>query len=213
MIKSNTDARIKLRNSRVEDIDELVNLGIEGFGNDQMGVTHDKLKSHLTVFPEGQFCVEYDGKLVGSCNSLIVNLDDYGEKHTFNDISDGGYIRNHDPKGTTLYGIDVVVHPHYRKMNIGKLLYEARSNLCEKHNLKNIVFGGRMPNYYKYQEQLTPEEYVEEVVKGNLKDPVINFHIRRGFTYKGIIPNYISKDEESLGYATLMEWTNPEYKA
>lgn len=210
MTQQKTD-EIIIRNSRVEDIEELVQVGIDGFGSDDMGVTQEKFVSHLETFPEGQFCVEYKGKLIGSCSSLIIDVDDYGVEHSFNQISGNGFIKNHNPNGKNLYGIDVVVLPEYRKLGAGKGLYQARRDVCEKYNLESIMFGGRLPEYYKHADKLTPEQYVEKVLAGDIYDPVITFQVNGGFEYKGIMPAYIPKDEESLGYALLLEWKNPKY--
>lgn len=205
------ESLIIVRKTRREDIDELVQVAKAGYGSPTMGPTHEKYESHLTIFPEGQLCVEYDGKLIGSCSSLIVNIEDYGKNHTFNEIADGGYIRNHNPTGRYLYGIDVVVHPDYRHMKVGQHLYKARRDICQKLNLQSIAFGGRMPNYHRYADQMTAEEYVNQVIKQNIYDPVVNFHIKNGFKFKHILKNYIPKDNESLGHATFMEWKNPKY--
>jgi hypothetical protein len=32
----------------------------------------EQLKTHLQVFPQGQIIAEYNGKIVGSCSSLII---------------------------------------------------------------------------------------------------------------------------------------------
>lgn len=61
---------------------------------------------------------------------------------------------------------------------------------------------------YKYADEMSAEQYVDAVVSGNLKDPVISFLLRCGRTPLGIVANYL-EDEESRNYAVLMEWKNP----
>ncbi|WP_405027686.1 GNAT family N-acetyltransferase [Lentibacillus songyuanensis] len=194
-----------------EDIDEIIEMAKIGFANPEIPFQRKHYESHLRIFPEGQVCIKFDGKIVGSCSSLIVNVDEYNEKHTIDEITDDGFIRNHNPDGVNLYGTDVVVHPEYRNMKIGRRLYEARRQICKKFHLKSIVFGGRIPNYHKYAEQISPEEYVYQVIKKNMYDPVLTFQLINGFTFKRILPNYLPDDHASLKYATLMEWKNPEY--
>lgn len=206
------EKKITVRQMREEDIDEIVELANLSFGIPGVAFEREHYESHIRIFPEGQFCVEYDGKIVGSCSSLIVNFDEYGEEHTFDEICGNGYIENHNPNGENLYGIDVVVHPDYQGLKIGRRLYEARRKLCRQLNLKSILFGGRMPNYHKYADKLTPHEYVEQVLKRNIYDPVITFQTMNGFVVRGILPNYLPHDKESLKYATLMEWHNEEYR-
>lgn len=209
---SKFEKKIIVRNIREEDIDEIVELANLSFGIPGVAFERKHYASHIRVFPEGQFCVEYDGKIVGSCSSLIVNFEEYGENHTFDEISGNGFITNHNPNGQNLYGIDVVVHPDYQGLKIGRRLYEARRKLCRKLNLKSILFGGRMPNYHKYADQLTPHEYVEQVLQRKIYDPVVTFQTMNGFVLRNIMPNYLPHDKASLKYATLMEWHNEDYR-
>lgn len=208
---SKYEKEITLRHIREEDIEEIVEVANLGFGIPGVAFEAEHYRSHVRIFPEGQFCVEYKGKIVGACSSIIVNFDEYGEDHSFDEISGDGYIRNHNPDGENLYGIDVVVHPDYRHMKIGRRLYEARRRLCRKLNLKSILFGGRMPNYHKYADTLTPEQYVEQVIKKNIYDPVITFQLMNGFKFRKVMANYLPHDHASLKNATLMEWQNDDY--
>ncbi|MCF6136126.1 bifunctional GNAT family N-acetyltransferase/carbon-nitrogen hydrolase family protein [Pseudalkalibacillus berkeleyi] len=210
--ESKFEKKIILRNIEEKDIDELLALQKICFPNmDPWKREH--LESHLDVFPEGQFCVEYDGQIIGSCSSLIVNFDEYDEKHTWDEITDEGYITNHDPEGYNLYGIEVMVHPDFRRMKIGRRLYEARKEMAEKLNLKSIIIGGRIPNYHKYADQMTPREYVKEVVHHNIYDPVLTFQLMNGFTLMRINQEYLPDDKASNAHATLMEWNNIDYRA
>jgi predicted amidohydrolase/GNAT superfamily N-acetyltransferase len=203
---------IIVRNTRYEDIDEIVELAKIGYGIPEIAFTKQQYESHLQIFPEGQICVEYKGKIIGACSSLIVNFDEYGENHTLKEISGGGYIRNHNPQGVNLYGIDIVVHPDYRNMKIGRRLYEARRELCKKFNLKSIIFGGRIPNYHKYADQMSAEEYVKQVMEKKIYDPVLTFQVMNGFELRKVMSNYLTEDKDSCQYATLMEWVNVDYR-
>ncbi|MCP8615323.1 bifunctional GNAT family N-acetyltransferase/carbon-nitrogen hydrolase family protein [Salirhabdus salicampi] len=208
---SQFEKKIEVRNIRYEDIDQLLVLQQLAFpGMEPWKREH--LESHLNMFPEGQFCVEYEGKIIGSCSSLIVNFDEYDDKHTWDDITDEGYITNHDYEGYNLYGIEVMVHPEYRRMKIGNRLYEARKELARKLNLKSIIIGGRIPNYHKYAGEMSPREYVEQVMSKRIHDPVLTFQIMNGFTVMRINPNYLPDDKASYQYATLMEWNNIDYR-
>ena len=43
-----------------------------------------------------------------------------------------------------------------------------------------------------------------------IKDPTFSFQERQGFEFVKAIPKYLPEDEESLGYAALSVWRNPE---
>lgn len=171
-----------------------------------------QLASHMAQFADGQLVVEVDGVLVASSSSLIVDFDAYEENHSFRDISGEGTIRNHDPAGKDLYGIEVMVHPDYRSMKIGNRLYEARKQLCQRLGLKRILIAGRMPGYHKVADRVDPADYVEAVQRKEFDDPVLWFQLRNGFVPQHILKGYLPNDKESLGNAVLMEWSNIDYQ-
>ncbi|TSB45819.1 bifunctional GNAT family N-acetyltransferase/carbon-nitrogen hydrolase family protein [Alkalicoccobacillus porphyridii] len=207
---SKFEKKIIIRNIEVKDFDDIIEMSKICFKNMEPW-TKDQLRSHIEIFPEGQFCVEYDGKIIGSCSSLIINFDEYDDQHTWDEITDEGYITNHDSEGYNLYGIEVMVHPDYRRMKIGRRLYETRKDLARELNLKSIIIGGRIPNYSKHKE-LTPRQYVEEVTMHNLYDPVLTFQVVNNFSLKRVNSNYLDDDKASMRYATLMEWNNIDYR-
>lgn len=170
------------------------------------------LESHLRIFPEGQFCAELDGRIVGSASSLIVKLAAGHAEHTWSQITASGMFTNHDPKGDSLYGADVSTHPSVRRLGIATMLYNARKDLAVKLNLRRIIAGGRLFNYCEYSDKMSAFEYAQKVIRKELADPVLSFQLRNGFQFVKILPNYM-KDSRSLNYASFIEWKNPYYKA
>ncbi|WP_240375901.1 GNAT family N-acetyltransferase [Bacillus piscicola] len=202
-----TEEQVVVREVEKKDIQAIWELAVDSFGE---GVAFDPehYVSQMEIFPEGQRCIEYNGKIIGASGSLIVAEADWKKEHTFDDICDEGYIRNHNPDGGHLYGIEVVVHPDYRDLKLGKKLYEERKRLCKELGLKSIIIGGRIPFYHKYADQYTPEEYAEKVTAKEIYDPVMTFQLNNGFTFLRILKNYLPDDEESCTNASLMEWRN-----
>jgi predicted amidohydrolase/ribosomal protein S18 acetylase RimI-like enzyme len=170
-----------------------------------------QLANHLKVFPEGQLAAVVDGRVVGAVASLIVKTgrDPY-RPHTYAGITDGGYFHNHDYTGDTLYGADVYVDPDFQGMGVGAALYEARRRLCKQLNLRRILAGGRLTGYAESETELTPEEYIQLVKDGELRDQVLSFQLRQGFAVRGVLRNYIN-DPHSSNFASLIEWLNPDY--
>ena len=82
--------------------------------------------------------------------------------HSYEDIVSNGSFKGHDPKGDYLYGIDLFVHQDYQGMRLGRRLYDARKELCEKLNLKGIIIGGRIPGYSKYHKEMRPRRVHRE---------------------------------------------------
>lgn len=173
--------------------------------------TREQLESQITLFPEGQICVEYHGTIVSSSSSLILDFSLYSEWHSWKEIADNGFIRNHNPEGNTLYGIEIMVDPEYRGMRLARRLYEARKLIAKERNLMRIILGGRIPGYGKYADTMTAREYVEKVINKTVIDPVLTTQLSNGFVLKRLIPDYMTTDGESKGYATFLEWTNLDY--
>lgn len=173
----------------------------------------EQLGNHIRLFPEGALCIEVDGQIAGSMTGLLVGDEAVrpGHAHTWEEVTDGGYIRNHNPHGDTLYVADISVRPTYRKLGLGKWLMLSMYDVVVQLGLRRLLGGGRMPGYHLHSEQMTAEEYLEAVVAGKLKDPIVTFMLRCGRTPVGVAANYL-EDEESCHYGALMEWRNPFYK-
>lgn len=201
---------VRVRNVEADDFDQLVALQKRCFPGMQTW-QRDQIRSQLEQFPDGQFCVEYEGEIVASASSLIVEYDDYDEWHDWRVIAGNGYIRNHDPEGDTLYGIEIMVDPEYRGLRLARRLYNARKDLARQLNLRRIMIGGRIPGYGEHADSMSATEYVEMVSSKKLFDPVLTAQLSNGFAIKQLIPDYLPADVESRGFATFLEWTNIDY--
>jgi predicted amidohydrolase/ribosomal protein S18 acetylase RimI-like enzyme len=173
----------------------------------------ETLARHLTIFPEGQLvAVDESGRVLGSASSLVIDWDDYAESAKWSVITGAGTFDTHNPLGKTLYGADISVEPLARRRGIGSLLYEARKQIVRELALKRLLAGGRIPGYAQVSQQMTPKEYVADVIAGKREDPTLSFQLKNGFVVLDIIPDYVH-DNESRNYATLLEWLNPQYVA
>lgn len=204
------ERKIQVRQIRMEDFEQIVDMQKRCFPGMHPWL-REHIESQLRIFPEGQLCVEYQGKVVASSCSLIVDFDLYEEWHNWREIADQGYIRNHTPDGDTLYGIEIMVDPDFRGRKLARRLYDARKELCRRHNLARIIIGGRIPGYGTYAGKMSASEYAEKVMERTLFDPVLTTQLANGFDLKQLIPNYFPSDEASKGYATFLEWTNLDY--
>jgi predicted amidohydrolase/ribosomal protein S18 acetylase RimI-like enzyme len=207
---SKIEKKIIIRQAEDKDIDAIVVLTKTCFPNMEPW-TREHLESHIKIFPEGQLCVDYDGQIIGSSSSLIVDFNEYEDRHTFDEITDDGYITNHDPERKHLYGISIMVHPDFRRLHIGSRIYEARKEICQRFNLKSFLVGGRIPHYHKYADQMSATEYVQQVIQQKIYDPVLSFQLLNDFKLKWVNPHYLSDDKASLSYAVLLEWSNVDY--
>jgi GNAT superfamily N-acetyltransferase len=168
------------------------------------------LKKHKHIFPQGQLCAEINGEIVASASSSVVTLKPQYSDHTWHDITGYGLFTTHDPKGDTLYGADISTHPKFQRKGIGTMLYNVRKNLAIKMNLRRIVIGGRLFNYYKYASKISALEYSRKVIEGEIEDPVLSFQLKNGFKFIKVLPNYLY-DRRSMNYSNFLEWLNPHY--
>lgn len=174
-----------------------------------MGEAH--FLRHWELFPEGEFVALVDGVIVGLGSGFFTDFDFAHPNHTFNEMMDGGWYGHHNPDGEWYYGTDISVHPEYRGLGIGKLLYQARKELVVRTNRRGIVAGGVLPGYPNYRGQMSVHEYAEKVVAGELWDSTLSFQLKNGFVVRGMLENYI-EDSASDNWATLICWENPEYR-
>jgi len=159
-----------IRNYTPDDFDELIRIQQESFPPpfpSELWWNKEQLTNHVTLFPEGAVCVEVDGVLAGSITGLLVTFDPAHPDHTWEEVTDSGYIRNHDPNGDTLYIVDICIRPSHRKLGLGKWMMQAMYELVVHKGLKRLLGGGRMPGYGRYADQMTAEAYLEKVVAGD----------------------------------------------
>ena len=193
-----------------DDIPAVIDLQLRAFpGKPPWGA--EQLGHHLEIFPEGQIvAVDQTDRVLGSASSLIIDWDDYAESANWSVITGHGNFDTHNPLGKTLYGADMGVGPEARHQGIGTLLYEARKDLIRERGLKRLLTGGRIAGYDEVADQVTPKEFVAEVVAGKRWDPALTFQLENGLVVLDVVPEYMH-DIESRGFATVLEWLNPEY--
>ncbi len=206
------ERNIHVRPLTMDDYDALVAMQAKCFPG-MATWSREQLASQLQHFAEGQIAVEYEGLVVASSSSLIVDFSHYSDWHNWKVIADSGFIRNHNPNGDTLYGIEIMVDPDFRGHKLSRRLYDARKELCRERNLARIIIAGRIPGYGQHADEMSAREYVEQVMSKALIDPVLTMQVANGFALKGLIPNYLPSDTSSRGYAAFLEWTNLDYVA
>jgi GNAT superfamily N-acetyltransferase len=205
-------SEVVVRNTRPEDFPQIIEMTREVY-HESPSWKAEQLASHLAVFPEGQFVAveEETGRIVGMAASLIVLWDDYDMTSSWRDFTEHGTFTNHDPQnGRTLYGAEVMVRPNEQGRGIGQKLYAVRRALVRRLGLLRIRAGARLAGYHLHADRLTPEQYVKKVVAGELKDLALSFQLKQGFVPLAVAPDYLHHDPESLGFAAVIEWLNPE---
>jgi len=204
---------IELEYLKIEDYQELKEAMIESYSTmpDAFWKEHH-IQKLITIYPEGQVVIKINNQIAGCALSIIVDYNKIDNHHTYKDITGNDTFNTHKPDGDVIYGIDVFIRPKFRGLRLGRRLYDYRKELCERSNLRGLAFGGRIPNYHKYSDTLTPKQYLEKVKSKEINDPVLNFQISNDFHPTRVLKNYLKGDKSSGDYAILLEWDNIYYE-
>ncbi|MGH6781331.1 MAG: GNAT family N-acetyltransferase, partial [Sphingomonadaceae bacterium] len=173
--------RLEVRQAKLADVPAIQRLIARAYP-ELPGYTAGVVRGQLNNFPEGQFVAIFNGKMVGYCASMRISGAIALKPHDWDEITGNGFGSRHDPTGNWLYGYEMCVDPKQRGLRIGQRLYDTRKTLAERLELSGIAFGGRMPGYARVRRKVDgPEDYLQKVVEGKLRDPVIGFQLHNGY--------------------------------
>jgi GNAT superfamily N-acetyltransferase len=148
---------------------------------------------------------------VASTTNMLLSEGNFQAHRPWEETIGGLLLRRHDPDGSTLYGVDISVHPDWRGKGIGRTLYQARFDLVRDQGLTRYATGCRVPGLRDWicPRALSPavlEEYLSLVRRNQLSDRTLTPLLKMGVSLVGGQLNYM-EDEESLNCAALLEWT------
>ena len=174
------------------------------------------IEQQIAQFPEGQFVAVYeesDGTeiVVGMAATMRTSRQPTDKALDWmSQIGDLG-IRNHEPNGEWLYGVEMAVRPMYHRNGIGTKLYKARFQLVKDLKLRGWYAVGMLMGYENYADEMDVETYGNKVIAGEIIDPTVSMQMNRGFRADYVVTDYL--DEPPAGDAgVLIIWNNPDYK-
>ncbi|MGH7244417.1 MAG: hypothetical protein ACREJD_13485 [Phycisphaerales bacterium] len=174
--------------------------------------SREELEDHRQVFPQGQFvAIEITKQEVAGVHfTLRLQMRDFHIDDPWDVLTDGGSFLDHDPNGHTLYGADIMVHPGHQHHGLAHALTDQARFLVQEERLWRMVGASRLPGYCKYCSIESIEQYVESVISGKLVDPVLSVHLKDGWSPVKPIRGYLQHDEQSAGWAEVIQWVNPD---
>jgi predicted amidohydrolase len=207
------DFNIELKYLTLSDYNDLKIAMIEVYPNlDDSYWEEKQIKALIDKFPEGQVVIKINNQFAGSALSIIVDYSNFDKHHTYKEITGNYSFDTHTDEGDLLYGIDIFIKKEFRGLRLGRRLYDYRKELCERLNLRGIAFGGRIPNYHNYSDEMTPKEYIAKVKRKEIDDSVLNFQISNDFHPSRILKGYLEGDDDSNEFAVLLKWDNIYYE-
>jgi hypothetical protein len=172
--------------------------------------TLEELEDHRQVFPQGQFAAVDRGNAVAGIHfTLRLRMLDFHLDDPWDVLTAGGSFLDHNPEGPTLYGADIMVHPGHQHHGIGHALTDQARLLVQEERLWRLVGASRLPGYGRHASAMNIEQYLDSILSGKLFDPVLTIHIKNGYTAVRPIHGYLQHDEESAGWAVVIQWVNP----
>jgi len=166
------------------------------------------LHRHLELFPEGQWIAWVGDQVAGSCSNTLISEERWNAHASWVETVGGPYLEGFDPDGTTLYGLDITVHPDFRRIGVGRAFYRERYGLVQRLGLTRYGTACRLPDFRAYEAAnpgATPESYASAVASGEANDRTLTPLLRYGLAYRGIIEDYM-EDYESADSAAMLEW-------
>lgn len=168
----------------------------------------DHLTRHIELFPEGQLVALVGNAVVASASATRISEDNWQSHGSWEETVGGPFLETYDPTGSTLYGLDISVHPDSRGLGIGRQLYKRRFQLVRDLGLTRYGTACRMPDFQTYAQEhpgTSVDQYAELVVRKQATDRTLSPLLHYGLTYLGVIQGYM-EDRESDNAAALLEW-------
>lgn len=205
---------VDVRPAAAGDLLELVELSRRIWGTLE-GWKASELLHHQQIFTDGQIVAVDSGRgdVLGMAVSLILRSTDWPVDANWDELTGHGRLDSHTPDGDLLYAAGIAVHPRARRRGVGSRLYRAREALLQRRGLAAIRAGARIPGYHRVADDMSPEAYVADVVRGERTDPTLSFQLARGFRVIGVARGYLDADLESRGVAAVVEWRPGEFAA
>ena len=163
----------------------------------------EAFESRIKIFPEWVFSHQENNDFWGLSTSLVTQIVDPNNIDSWEDITDYGMIRNHNPNWNALYVVSVGVSPRFQGKGIGKELVTYQIGLAEKLWLEYMILWSRVPEFHKFAGSI--EDYLSQKnEKWKSIDSLVRFYQGCGLEIGKIKSNYMEDDKESRNYGVIM---------
>ncbi|HLO99187.1 MAG TPA: GNAT family N-acetyltransferase [Fimbriimonas sp.] len=164
----------------------------------------EHLTKHLELLPSAQWVAVEDDRVVATCSNTLIREEHFVGRKSWDEKVGGYFLSTFDIQGSTLYGLDISVHPQFQGKGIGRALYEARFDWVRINGARRYGTSCRIPDFAA-SGLANPTEYVHEVAQGIRTDRTLTPLMKYGMKILDVLPDHMD-DEESRNNAVLLEW-------
>ena len=165
----------------------------------------DHLETHLDKFPVGQFVALDGDKVVGSCSNTIISSNLAEKRLGWYETVGGLSLSTFDPLEKILFGVDISVHPDYRRQGIGRRFYQERDSLMIMFGLDGYVTHCRIPDFSTsgYDDV---KKYCWDVSQSKISDRTLTPLLRYGLTMEWALSDHWDDPESGNAAAMLSRY-------
>ncbi|WP_051908584.1 GNAT family N-acetyltransferase [Candidatus Odyssella acanthamoebae] len=190
-------------NAQPTDLADLVKLEAQCWP-EHLRAPEQELNSRLERFPEGQFVIKQEEKIVG-----VIYTQRITDMHLLSKVRFDQVGTLHDSLGDTLQLLGFNIVPEMQDRGFGDQILEFVLQLAfSKSGIKKIVGVTRCKNY-KGNFHIPINEYVQQHIDSPEGiDPILRFHTSHGAKIVNILQTYRPEDIDNQGAGILIEY-NP----
>ncbi|NET25238.1 type I polyketide synthase [Okeania sp. SIO1I7] len=191
----------KLRHPTIKDLPELIVLE-ELCWSENLRVDSEEIQRRILNFPQGQFVLELEDKIVGAIYSQRIERTEVLENRTFVEVPS-----LHTESGVVIQLLATNILPELQNQGLGDQLLEWMLQYCAvMGGVERVVGVTRCRNYPDYSPMPMTEYIHKKNDSGLLVDQILRFHQIHGAKIQKVIPGYRPKDIENKGYGVLIEY-------
>ncbi|RQH48212.1 SDR family NAD(P)-dependent oxidoreductase [Okeania hirsuta] len=191
----------KLRHPTIKDLPELIVLE-ELCWSENLRVDSEEIQRRILNFPQGQFVLELEDKIVGAIYSQRIERTEVLENRTFVEVPS-----LHTESGVVIQLLATNILPELQNQGLGDQLLEWMLQYCAvMGGVERVVGVTRCRNYPDYSPIPMAEYIHKKNESGLLVDQILRFHQIHGAKIQKVLPGYRPKDIENQGYGVLIEY-------
>ncbi|NET57684.1 MAG: aminotransferase class III-fold pyridoxal phosphate-dependent enzyme [Symploca sp. SIO2E6] len=191
----------QLRHPTIEDLPDLVALETLCW-SENLRVDNEEIQRRILQYPQGQFVLELEGKMLGAIYSQRIDNAQLLENKTYTEVP-----LLHNESGVVVQLLAVNILPELQNQGLGDQLLEFMLQYCTMiDGLEKIVAVTLCRNYPDYYPMPMAEYIHHKNESGLLVDQLLRFHQIHGAKIEQIIPGYRPQDIANQGYGILIEY-------